>query len=193
MKAHLNIVILDANRFFAMGLEVLLTQHFMQQGYPPAFFSDSYDENADLVFQSHSLPSHTLFCRPDPRQLQFRIAIQESPIPRLRLPVCFHEQSTISRRIGVQALLAEVDRLLASSASLPLCKNCPRCAFTLTARERQVLMALSWELTPQQIAKSLQLSIKTVSAHKCTAMEKLGFTRNSELYHWFRRGGLSIK
>lgn len=193
MKAHLDIVILDTNRFFAMGLEAILKPYLLLRGYPPAFFSDSYDGNADLVFRLQGLPVTAQCCCADSSLPQYRIAIQESPLPlpRLRLSDCFREQGTISRRIGVEALLAEVDMLLASPA-IPN-QHCPRCVSTLSVRELQVLRALKWELTPKQIAKELRVSIKTVSAHKCAAMEKLGFTRNSELYHWLLQGGLDNK
>lgn len=192
MRTHLNIVILDSNRYFAMGMEALLEPYLRQRGYPLVFFSDRYDEDADLVFKSHSLSSIAPRCRTDSPLSQHRIAIPESPLLCHRLPVCCREQSAISRRIGVEALLAEVERLLASPKPSLEAQNCPRCTSVLTMRERQVLQAFCGELTPRQVAKALQLSIKTVSAHKCGAMVKLGFTRNSELYHWLRKGGLDM-
>ncbi|HEJ7990415.1 TPA: response regulator transcription factor [Serratia liquefaciens] len=191
MKTHLDIVILDTNRFFAIGLEAILKPYLLRRGYPPAFFSDSYDGKADLVFRSQGMSATMLCCCADSSLPQYRIAIQEPTLPRVRLSDCFREQSTISRRIGVEALLAEVDMLLAFPA-IPN-QNCPRCVPTLSVRELQILRALNGELTPKQIAKELRLSIKTVSAHKCAAMEKLGFTRNTELYHWLRQGGLENK
>lgn len=191
MKTHLNIVILDTNRYFSQGLEAVLQQYFMHRGHPPAVFSNSYNENADLVFQSHSLLSTALCCHADTPMPQYRIAIQDSPFPRLR--VCFGKQSPIRCHIEIDTLLAEVARLLASPAPTPAPQRCPHCTSALTVRERQVLLALSLEQAPQQIANTLQLSNKTVSAHKCAAMEKLGFTRSSELYHWLRQGGLDIK
>lgn len=52
----------------------------------------------------------------------------------------------------------------------------------LTPRERDVLQGISQELTPEEIASKLSLNVKTVSTHKLTAMRKLGFKRNGELY-----------
>ncbi|WP_261161540.1 LuxR C-terminal-related transcriptional regulator [Serratia fonticola] len=49
---------------------------------------------------------------------------------------------------------------------------------------------MSEELTPDEIASKLSLNVKTVSTHKLTAMRKLGFKRNGELYYWLRQGGL---
>lgn len=54
----------------------------------------------------------------------------------------------------------------------------------LTFRERQVLIAIAQGLPPNRIARQLDIHVKTVSNHKCTAMRKLGFSRNHELYLW---------
>jgi DNA-binding CsgD family transcriptional regulator len=60
----------------------------------------------------------------------------------------------------------------------------------LTPRERDVLQGISQELRPDEIASKLSLNVKTVSTHKLTAMRKLGFKRNGELYYWLLQGGL---
>ncbi|MGQ6230871.1 response regulator transcription factor [Serratia sp. IR-2025] len=68
--------------------------------------------------------------------------------------------------------------------------ECCYCATGLTPREHQVLHSMAAEIAPAGVAKLLQLSPKTVSAHKRAAMRKLGFKYNHELYHWLRKGGL---
>ena len=37
-----------------------------------------------------------------------------------------------------------------------------------------------------QIARMLDISVKTVSNHKMSVMRKMGFRRNAELYGWLR-------
>ncbi|HHK7929747.1 TPA: LuxR C-terminal-related transcriptional regulator [Serratia marcescens] len=43
------------------------------------------------------------------------------------------------------------------------------------------------------IARHLGLSPKTVYTYKRCTMHKLGFTRNTELYHWLINGGLDTE
>nr|WP_269815850.1 LuxR C-terminal-related transcriptional regulator [Serratia ureilytica] len=124
---------------------------------------------------------------------QHVITIQETTQPRLlrrQLPACLSEQSRVTRKVTPHVLLAEAERVLETGNGPATPQDCPRCALTLTYREWQVLSAIRRCMRPYQVAIYLNLSIKTVSAHKCNAMNKLGFHRNSELYHWLRQGGL---
>ncbi|MFA1240611.1 LuxR C-terminal-related transcriptional regulator [Serratia odorifera] len=52
----------------------------------------------------------------------------------------------------------------------------------LTQRENDVLMCLFNGLSISQIARLRQRSIKTISAHKCNAMRKLGVKNDSGLF-----------
>ncbi len=63
----------------------------------------------------------------------------------------------------------------------------------LTPRELQVLSAIAQGVQPGRLARQLGLHVKTISSHKCTAMRKLGFSRNHELYHWLSRQGGLVK
>lgn len=62
----------------------------------------------------------------------------------------------------------------------------------ITRREREVLQAIAAGLSPTQIARKLQISTKTVSAHKQASMRKLGFQRSHNLYHWLWQGSPDI-
>jgi DNA-binding NarL/FixJ family response regulator len=44
----------------------------------------------------------------------------------------------------------------------------------LSARESEVLWLVAWGLLSKEIAERLEVSIKTVEAHKANAMRKLG-------------------
>ncbi|MFV8869991.1 LuxR C-terminal-related transcriptional regulator [Serratia fonticola] len=54
----------------------------------------------------------------------------------------------------------------------------------LTSREIDVLEALSSGKSLTKIAHTLCRDIRTISTHKCSAMHKLGFHNNGELYSW---------
>lgn len=60
----------------------------------------------------------------------------------------------------------------------------------LTYYEKSVLRHLSYEMSNFEISQVLCISIKKVSRYKCSAMRKLGFYRNNELYRWLYQGGL---
>ncbi len=55
---------------------------------------------------------------------------------------------------------------------------------TLTVRERQVLKLLAEGRTVRSVAGILELSIKTVEAHKFNLMRKLGIHNKAELVMW---------
>ncbi|MBH3259864.1 helix-turn-helix transcriptional regulator [Serratia marcescens] len=62
--------------------------------------------------------------------------------------------------------------------------DCTHCSLALTPREREVVLMQRQALPPSLIADLLNISIKTVSAHKRNAMRKLGFRRIHELQQW---------
>ncbi|MGQ8775834.1 LuxR C-terminal-related transcriptional regulator [Serratia sp. NA_112.1] len=47
-------------------------------------------------------------------------------------------------------------------------------------------------MSQSQAACILQLKVKTVHSHKRSAMQKLNFPRNSELFHWLLQSGLTL-
>ena len=61
----------------------------------------------------------------------------------------------------------------------------------LSARERQVLVALVQGRTLVEIAESLQLAANTVSTYKARLMEKLGHSSMSDLVRYALRHGIS--
>ena len=97
----------------------------------------------------------------------------------------------IEHHIGVKALLLDVERVLALPAEPRT--TVPRCARALTRREWQVLTLLRCQQSVGDIARHLGLSPKTVYTYKRCTMHKLGFTRNTELYHWLINGGLDTE
>ncbi|WP_163500294.1 helix-turn-helix domain-containing protein, partial [Escherichia coli] len=52
----------------------------------------------------------------------------------------------------------------------------------LTLREQEIMRCMTREMGVTQIARMLDISVKTVSNHKMSVMRKMGFRRNAELY-----------
>ncbi|MBD8107914.1 helix-turn-helix transcriptional regulator [Erwinia persicina] len=192
MKSHIDIVILDNDQYFSQGLEALLASYFIRVGCTTAFLPAQHYWKADLVFQQQNLNQTAQYCHRQPAHYQSLITIQE-PVPpgyRQRLVPCLSEKSVINRLISTGALLNEVERIMKHDTPAAQPWACPRCALTLTLREKQVLLAIRRAQSPGQIATELKLSVKTISAHKWSAMKKLGFKRNTELLNWLRQGDL---
>jgi two-component system, NarL family, response regulator NreC len=57
-------------------------------------------------------------------------------------------------------------------------------ASTLTTRERQVLKMLAEGLSVKEIASNLDLSVKTVEAHKFTLMHKLDIHNRAQVVQY---------
>jgi DNA-binding NarL/FixJ family response regulator len=60
----------------------------------------------------------------------------------------------------------------------------PPLGHALSARESQVIRMIAWGHTNKQIAARLDVSVKTVEAHKANAMRKLGFTDRTEVVRY---------
>nr|WP_285894543.1 LuxR C-terminal-related transcriptional regulator [Serratia fonticola] len=60
-----------------------------------------------------------------------------------------------------------------------------------TFRESEVLRYLRQGKSHEETANVMRLHVKTISGYKRSAMRKLNFKRNQELFHWLLQGGLS--
>jgi two-component system capsular synthesis response regulator RcsB len=60
----------------------------------------------------------------------------------------------------------------------------------LSRREAEIVRMYASGLTVTQIAERVHRSVKTISQQKNSAMRKLGFTSNSQLYEYARSWGL---
>lgn len=61
----------------------------------------------------------------------------------------------------------------------------------LSAREEEVMLALAAGRTVSEIARELNLSVKTVSTHRAHVLEKLGLANNAELMRYALDQGLT--
>lgn len=54
----------------------------------------------------------------------------------------------------------------------------------LTTREKEVLSQIAWGFSNKEIAEKMDISIKTIEAHKATAMQKLGISRRNDIVRY---------
>ncbi|MGL1813899.1 UNVERIFIED_CONTAM: hypothetical protein GPA08_22130 [Serratia marcescens] len=193
MKPHIDIVILDDNRYFAHGLEILLREHFVHKEWSVSILPKQLYTMANLIIQADKVAQPLPFCHVrKPGKQRNIITIQQTPRLRRRLPACMSEHGIIRRRDTTEDLLHLLEHMFGGRT--PISPHlCSHCSQALTPREWEVLYTIRRGLMPSQVARCLNLSVKTVSAHKRAAMHKLGFQRNTELYLWLLQGGLDIK
>lgn len=190
MKRTLIVVIYDTNQFFAAGIRQTLIVYCQQRNIPVRFedvFKENEWENPHLVFIAETLPPwlprsrDNLMHQKYPRIIQIR----EFP-PRIVYP---YDARIMYRRQSIADLSQQLSDILdthpCSTSPMPTPDTQP-----LTQQETRVLRYLSIGFHSVLISRYLNISPKTVSYHKRSAMKKLCFSRNIELYHWLARGGL---
>ena len=199
MKPHIVIAIQDTNRFFALGIQHILQAYFQAKGCTLGFVSLASEATIDLMVWAEPYHGPMLANRLWDQKmggLFGTIVVRESVIRGIKPDKPEHNGSSVlGRRERGEAVVHLLEQMFDRACLLHLqaVKERTRFRLQLTARERDILQGISKELTPSQIANKLSLSVKTVSTHKLTAMRKLGFKRNSELYYWLRQGRLELE
>lgn len=196
MKPHIIIAIQDANRFFTLGVQHILQAYFQAKGCTWSFVPITSETAIDLMVWAKPsgwpMQGNRLWEQQEGRSLG-TIVVREKLIERVKSEQPRqNEVCVLGRRERPEVLVHLVAEMFERACFQPLevAKENSVRRLSLTPRERDILQGFCWELTPSQIASRLSLSVKTISTHKLTAMRKLGFKRNSELYYWLRQGGL---
>jgi DNA-binding CsgD family transcriptional regulator len=201
MKPHIVIAIQDTNRFFALGIRHILQTYFQAKGCTLDFVPISSETTIDLMVWAKPYNAPMLANRLWEQKvggLFGTIVVRENTMEGIKSEKPEHNGSSMlgrwERAEAVVHLLEQMfDRACFQHFQAVKVKESACFNLKLTARERDILQGISRELTPSQIANKLSLSVKTVSTHKLTAMRKLGFKRNSELYYWLRQGRLELE
>ncbi len=60
----------------------------------------------------------------------------------------------------------------------------------LTERERVAAVMLAYGLTNRDVARQLQVSVRTVESERARIMRKLGFQQRAQLVRWALERGL---
>ena len=76
-----------------------------------------------------------------------------------------------------------VDKVV-SKTIRPINKPGPRPQADLSEREEEVLRLIAWGHSNKEIAARLELSVKTIEAHKANAMQKLGMTGRIDIVRY---------
>jgi len=94
-----------------------------------------------------------------------------------------------SSTLSLQNLSSTVERLRSASLEPPVARSGP----ALTARENEILRLLVSGSTVKDAATELDLSVKTVEAHKFNLMRKLNLHTRSELLGYARDNGIVMQ
>ena len=196
MNTMIKIALFDENRYFSAGWQEALALHFSTYGKRTLLLDAQQVHEADLVFCYFPPGVQSCFCHFFEAQTAGRKTLYFS----LRTPEGRHKR-TVGTRCSLEAGVIYHDTPLVSalyqvSAELerrgkwpgrPGCgMNCVCQHRGLTLREQEIMRCMTREMGVTQIARMLDISVKTVSNHKMSVMRKMGFRRNAELYGWLR-------
>lgn len=187
MKPPIVIALWDTDHFFLQGMQHILKDYFYKKEisvvFTPTIRVHLIDSNmADLIIKREiawGLQGHE----------RHKIVIIRNYT--LNGNKTFGLQGEVNRSEKPEAIVRLLDGLFEPSSRPTPSDNVTR--ITISAREREVLQYIAAEFTPYQIANRLRISIKTVSAHKGTAMRKLGFKRKNDLYNWLLLSGIAAR
>jgi DNA-binding CsgD family transcriptional regulator len=151
---------------------------------------------ADLVFCYFPPGVQSCFCHLSEAQpagrktLYFSLRTPEGRHKRtvgnrcsLEAGVIYHDMPLVSALYQVSA---ELERRSKWPGRLRCGRSCVCQHRGLTLREQEIMRCMTREMGVTQIARMLDISVKTVSNHKMSVMRKMGFRRNAELYGWLR-------
>ncbi|MFP2504816.1 helix-turn-helix transcriptional regulator [Buttiauxella gaviniae] len=188
----LNIAIDDSDSLYRNGMEIFLEELFLKEQKGPVQFDSLTKSNAtqvDVVVKSFSAGDEYT-CQPI---LKYRskpgliIGIYDgnkSPYHH-GLPLCIKDIVFINRAEPLNTVREHVmkawENNLESTGDLH-CKKCLQCKYrTLTPQQLTIAKYLLRDKDIVDIAKSLRLSIKTVSAHKRLIMSNFDLNSDCEL------------
>lgn len=179
MKTSITIALHDTNIFFVQGMRHILDDYFLAKGMTVRFTPANNGLRANLMVNSAF-----------PWGGEKKI-IKMTVIHEQFWGDCLYLQGTINRNEKPAAIVNLLDKLLTPAGAHILQSEISLIRFT--SREQDVLIKIAAQLPLSQIARKMQLSVKTVSSHKHSAMRKLQLTSNQELYDWMLQSGMIIQ
>ncbi|MGA7414598.1 MAG: response regulator transcription factor [Bryobacteraceae bacterium] len=114
--------------------------------------------------------------------------ITRDEAPALLLPL-IRQLARQSPTLSLQNLSSTVERLRSASSAPPVARS----GSALTARENEILRLLATGSTVKDAATELDLSVKTVEAHKFNLMRKLNIHSRSELLSYAQDSGILMQ
>ncbi|CAO98468.1 response regulator transcription factor [Erwinia tasmaniensis] len=197
-KNNVTVVINDPNRFYFEGLKSSVYENFLKQGFNANYTESAFNSRAKIIFlaeESLSLANiHYLNRRMSMRPLCIFI-IKNAPgkgdTPDIKTD-SIHHYAVIYRNQSVESILAVVNAQMEQMnnfRTMPSPLGVNRSNNNLTRRETEILRYLARGITNGGVARFLNISEKTVSAHKRNIMSKLNMVRPAELSYWLIQEG----
>lgn len=194
-KKNITVLIMDENKYFVEGLCHVIDGIYRNKGllvkYVTRFIPGL---SVDIAFQAicsgvtvdvrHSLqpgiPSPLMFFIRDKKESRLSHVFQGVP-----------KNGTLYRNQSIEDVKDTLEAaMFMRRFQLPRLMPGGDCTVDLLSdRESEVLRYLRQGKTPTETARVMNLQVKTVSSHKRSAMRKLNFKRNHELFHWMLQGG----
>jgi len=185
-----NVVCTDDNYFFRLGISKVIEEVLLSETrviFLPGFDSE-YLKQADFILVNNS-QWRLYMCQPayrdrKPGSIIIVFTEESGDIIRTHLPVCYRSLIVISRHDSIRmvsekilrAWLAFHDRARGFVSS-----DCEHCEYVrITVVQLQVLSFLKKGYDVTQAAKRLNISTKTIYAHKYNVMKKFGLRGDRE-------------
>lgn len=197
---YITIVIRDPNLFYMRGLTNCLSENFSRRGIHTDFTDCAFNSRAKMIFLAEESLSvaniHYLNRRMAIRPVCIFI-IKNNAYDDAQTEVKKHKIShytTLYRNQSVESMLSVINEQLEQLQNMrniliPPCSNIGRAPNNLTRRETEILRYLARGISNGGVARFLQISEKTVSAHKRNIMSKLNMIRPAELNYWLIQEG----
>lgn len=196
MAQPLSILIADADRYFANGLRLGLQGFFQSRAQDVHLLDETQTDGAvDIVFLGNITTNppwlyqlHQRNCHPLVFFIKQRGRNKETFERGGRCEKC--NAGTLYRHQTLFVLLELLNAALDSQSPLSSAfhRSC-QCMFPLTPRETDVLRCIYQGMNGRDTGAYLDINEKTANAHKQSAMRKLNFRCNQELYQWLLQGG----
>lgn len=205
----ISVAIIDNQHFFAEGIRAIIRVLI-----PDVIFVDVANEQTPTQQKSLSSIDLLIF---DPATLEIDVSHFLTKIRTVNSPVAVFvvasvfdiTVASVCLQHGVKAFLLKSDpieelqialkKVLAGTVyychqiqeyQIGTLNTHVAAGFQLTYREREVLRLLLQDLSPKEIASNLQVSRKTVDAHKRNIFQKLGIGSMNQLVLYGIRSGL---
>ncbi|AYZ32323.1 helix-turn-helix transcriptional regulator [Serratia sp. FDAARGOS_506] len=203
MNTMIKIALFDENRYFSAGWQAALALHFSTYGKRTLLLDAQQVHEADLVFCYFPPGVQSCFCHffeaqaAGRKTLYFSLRTPEGRHKRTVGNRCSLEAGVIYHDTSLVSALYQVSAELERRSKWPGRPGCGRSCVCqhrgLTLREQEIMRCMTREMGVTQIARMLDISVKTVSNHKMSVMRKMGFRRNAELYGWLRHSAVGAR
>lgn len=193
MKRKITILFMDQNRYFTEGLRQGLSHYFNDQNIHTVFTENTaYKNTADVIFfavesRNNMQHNYSLKLIHPSRQCLLLITERDQILPQ-NSPLLKACRRIISRESNIDNVIRQVERSLALQ-EIPGETDADKHT-ALSCREFDIMLHLSFGSSNSAIGRHLNISEKTVSNHKRSAMRKLNLHRDFELNYWLLHGGL---